>query len=136
MADKDGPNRMFFANRIKPILPEMKSALGEFGTYLLENVAACKQSGGSDLFSKEEAIEIMDYVQNLANQKGGRDTDGTPFNIKEALPELLELLGIVRTIKAAMQDELKVDKELIKRYFKLSARAVNYIQFTVDDTGV
>lgn len=137
MPDITNPGRIRFAKVIKPMLPELESGLGEFSTYLLENIAACKQSGGSDLFTKEEATEIMAYVQSLSNMTGGRNTrKGTPDNIMEAFPELCELLGVLNLIKTAMRNEEKVDKDVVKRFFELSARTVNYMTFTVDDTGV
>lgn len=137
MPDITDPGRIRFAKAIKPILPELESGLGEFSTYLLETVAACKQSGSSDLFTREEATEIMAYVQGLSNMTGGRDTrKGTPDNIMEAVPEIYELLGVLHLIKTAMRDERKVDKDTVKRFFELSARTMNYMTFTINDTGV
>ena len=104
---------------------------------MIDSVAACNQSYSSDsLIKKEQATVIFAYLQALSNSSGGRRTEGSAEDITEGLPEILELFGIIKTLKYAMQNDLNVDKEAVKRYFYLSARVSNFIRIQIEDTGV
>lgn len=129
-------NQKEFAVYVKSMLEDgFEKELGDFSTYLLENVAACKQSGGSDLFTREEATNIMAYVQELSNSTGGNKSE-TLTDIHLAFPELIEMLGILHTLKHAMANDAKINPGMVMRHFYLTGRVMNFLHGQIEEAGV